>query len=952
MSTSNPQCNSTTQIFWNGTSFNTATAFFKDIALTLPASDGWYAFGLVVRQILNGVLLAPVPCDACVIPCGDPFIFSGGYTGSYTIKFDMAAPNPGAGIITFSSGIDRDTFFPVPDQCEWQYNNQTSTEYSTMQAGYIRGLMGAPDVIGSTNNCLRYQTPLGNTYALSSNLGTQGTAVWGEPFSYDISSNLFLPPAINPIPIPTAPPYVELANAVGTLGWTGIINNGGSSNKYPSTLLSWNCSDKKTFMCGNINNALGVPDSPYNSNLPIAPNLQNWSSLGTTKWPSVGITYKNGVMVVPAPFGVSSTIMTITISAPCASTWWAIDVKCPEPLTGILSSTEFGDLEYDQSPGGQASKTPLETTLKGSGITSCGFVAQCASGFLICETAGVDFNDPTQFPPNGIQAGDLVKDPVTGYFANITYVAPIGNQLTIVNANAAQDAVTAFANTAKAFEVYTKGVCEYDINRFIYHVPVDAWGNSNPNSFYDAGEDFPSSSPSGQPKGVLGLGDWVFSDIAGSNPLPVGVYLMTFDALDGNGLQKWAVQVGPREYFNTSTYSTGFPVDPGVSNGAFTSADPPEDYIGQTQLPDHPNPLTFTEVQRNGPRKAGIVRSITPCVPPESFDCISPIGSCIDPGNGLGTYSTLVDCQNGTSTLPACAPDVTYDCISGVCVDPGTGLGTYTGANASAALTNCLNGTATDPACSPITPCGQLVTVANGGVGKYEIDTSVGSATGAVIVRFNPFNWPDRCVWTYDGVSASEYSSPNVGYMQGLIGMEFAGSDPTVCSPVITNAAGSAGQTYSGAKYLWNSSTQSFQVAGSAVLGPYTNQAAGGVTLLPNAIPTLVNCVIEGPCAGGGFGGSGTSWDVTIACPVKLSTKERGPLNGTCGYYDYPFYTASPHTTDGLSPNNLEVHDWVFEDADGVTPLAAGLYPARYPGGPNKIMTVSVEGIIISLIDC
>ena len=82
---SNPSCNNQTQVYWNGTSFFSATAFFSDAALSSPSPDGFYAFGGFVREISNGILLAAVPCESCIIPCGDPFYFNGGSTGEYNI---------------------------------------------------------------------------------------------------------------------------------------------------------------------------------------------------------------------------------------------------------------------------------------------------------------------------------------------------------------------------------------------------------------------------------------------------------------------------------------------------------------------------------------------------------------------------------------------------------------------------------------------------------------------------------------------------------------------------------------------------------------------------------------------------------------------------------------------------------------------------------------------------
>lgn len=53
---------------------------------------------------------------------------------------------------------------------------------------------------------------------------------------------------------------------------------------------------------------------------------------------------------------------------------------------------------------------------------------------------------------------------------------------------------------------------------------------------------------------------------------------------------------------------------------------------------------------------------------PVSYICMD--GSCVDPGDGGGTYTSLAECE------ASCVP-VTYNCIAGSCVDPGDGTGTY-----------------------------------------------------------------------------------------------------------------------------------------------------------------------------------------------------------------------------------------------------------------------------------
>jgi hypothetical protein len=67
----------------------------------------------------------------------------------------------------------------------------------------------------------------------------------------------------------------------------------------------------------------------------------------------------------------------------------------------------------------------------------------------------------------------------------------------------------------------------------------------------------------------------------------------------------------------------------------------------------------------------GVIIAFGDCVEPpaESYNCVS--GTCVDPGDGTGTYATLGECE------AACGVAESYNCVSGTCVDPGDGTGTY-----------------------------------------------------------------------------------------------------------------------------------------------------------------------------------------------------------------------------------------------------------------------------------
>jgi hypothetical protein len=89
-----------------------------------------------------------------------------------------------------------------------------------------------------------------------------------------------------------------------------------------------------------------------------------------------------------------------------------------------------------------------------------------------------------------------------------------------------------------------------------------------------------------------------------------------------------------------------------------------------------------------------------------TWDCIR--GSCLNPGTGVGIYSSLAACQAacGCGVVYGNGGDgnggdddggSTWDCIMGSCYDLGTGTGTYT--SLTACQTNCVDSTpgCTDP---------------------------------------------------------------------------------------------------------------------------------------------------------------------------------------------------------------------------------------------------------------
>lgn len=258
---------------------------------------------------------------------------------------------------------------------------------------------------------------------------------------------------------------------------------------------------------------------------------------------------------------------------------------------------------------------------------------------------------------------------------------------------------------------------------------------------------------------------------------------------------------------------------------------------------------------------------------------------------------------------------------------------------------------------SCINSCGSSV-ISNNVFGQHNVAVDVGTGTGAVIVEFTVgIDATARCTWTYNGITASEYSSPLAtgGYLQGLIGSE------SCCG--VTNAVGSAGSNYTGS--VLNYSGGAWTPSGAtATWGPFTNQAAGGVDLDPVGVgwgttvmvvpktvaATTINFVIENS---GGSAANAYDWSMVVKCPAQLPS-----FTGTlAAQIDCPaacliatspdtFYHAEVSGTAGTPA----VNDWVFSDPEGANAIADGYYSVFFGGAFYCMETAN--GVIINLTAC
>ncbi len=276
-----------------------------------------------------------------------------------------------------------------------------------------------------------------------------------------------------------------------------------------------------------------------------------------------------------------------------------------------------------------------------------------------------------------------------------------------------------------------------------------------------------------------------------------------------------------------------------------------------------------------------------------------------------------------------------------------------------------LGSVTTCPAC--LVPCETSLNAAGQGSGKYVATFDIGPTLGVVIIRFNSFNVPDMCTWSYDydnsgtPTVASEYSSNTWGYLTGIVGLGIAGSATCTASDgtsiTFDNALGSSGVSVQGTVHDYNNSgPPDFNDTGVATtLGPYTGSqvslvtgSSGYVSMVvpkPNNFPTTMDIIIDAPC-------NGTVFVVRASCPTDLNRFTCKPSPQPCGAAPLldPFFTSHPSHNTGFS-TTVNVGDWVFDDQYGVTPKAAGTYLVDNNGSPDCIV-VSANGVVTSITTC
>jgi|TARA_R110002153_G_scaffold2473_4_gene12192 hypothetical protein len=247
----------------------------------------------------------------------------------------------------------------------------------------------------------------------------------------------------------------------------------------------------------------------------------------------------------------------------------------------------------------------------------------------------------------------------------------------------------------------------------------------------------------------------------------------------------------------------------------------------------------------------------------------------------------------------------------------------------------------TCPTCA--TDCNSSINT-NLQIAVFTISLNVGSATGAVILTLDPSTLPDGMMATYNGQVFNKFSSPNYGLRQ-------SGTASEVTYIGINNICLAAGTVVGVDKYsylnsAWSANgTQDVTLVANQI---QTSPAAVGACVMvvpkPTPTPTTVEIQVVSLC------GSPTDWSSVLSCPAILTgvASNASPAATAILACDSAYNSVHYHVPVNASSSagNVFLHDYLFTDSSGSTPLSDGWY--LIPNGSTVEIT---SGIVTDTAD-
>ena len=227
-------------------------------------------------------------------------------------------------------------------------------------------------------------------------------------------------------------------------------------------------------------------------------------------------------------------------------------------------------------------------------------------------------------------------------------------------------------------------------------------------------------------------------------------------------------------------------------------------------------------------------------------------------------------------------------------------------------------------------PCGGVLNAGSGN-GYFEATVTSGSATGAIVIYFNPVGVPDGIAFEYNNTTYNDLTSNTYGYAAGTGNNLNIVGDDDIGNCKAANLISNSPYTLNTS--IWNGS--SFGLNGGTTTVVTTNVnlngTVGGITYTlvvpkPDTSPTTGILKIVGPC-------SGTAWGVKVLCPATLPSFTTNSVQSTfqgscCATQNQTFYFARNASSGTTADTNTlpQVGNFVFNTNRAANVLANGYY--------------------------
>lgn len=247
------------------------------------------------------------------------------------------------------------------------------------------------------------------------------------------------------------------------------------------------------------------------------------------------------------------------------------------------------------------------------------------------------------------------------------------------------------------------------------------------------------------------------------------------------------------------------------------------------------------------------------------------------------------------------------------------------------------------------TPCGGTIS-ASGNQGVYTLNTDLGTATGAVIVEFDPFSVPDGVIALFNSVYYNGLSSPSFGWLQGSLSSlpTYIGNSSATCAPNLVSGSPYTLNVYnySGGAFVATGGTETFSITAPQL--QLTGSDPGNcIMVIPktSASPSVLSLKFIGPC-------TGTAFDIGVSCPAPLTSFASslvgvGSPQACVNTVNQTYYVAHVNGSGG----NVLIRDLVFSDPNGQFKLGAGFYKTTASTSGN-LLQVDANGVVTGITSC